>query len=732
MNNKKSFIVCYFVLHFCYSNLALAIDTKVLVKYPIEESIDFVTTPSRYREKPGDTPSTIIVVTQKQIQERGYLNLLQVLEDLPNIDIQRNVTYEGVEQISIRGIAKNNGFLILQDNIRINSPTGEPIRVNENYPIHYAKQIEIVYGPAAVMYGADALTAVINIISETAENIDGIEIKAIAEEHNSYSTYVKAGKQINENFAILAGGHFKDSDNANLAKYYPNDFILNDLTTFGGETVVKASDRVGYRGDSQSYSAFSKLTLFKNLDIGFNYAFDKHRSDASSKPDYADYGQNAYLNTEIGTAYIDYKFDFNNDLSGFLRANYSWYELAPESRFVNKFDDFTKTGGYKYAFGERKQIEGQLEYKINSEHKVSGGFSLEDYYSIPKTTDLNAPYDSDKSPDEQSLYYLGTDNTLPVKIQYESYNNIAAYLQWNAKWHDMLSTSIAFRYDENSRYGSTFNPKLGLVFKPTDEIIAKFLYGSAFLAPSMYYAGQHFGSFSGKTGETYTSGFFMLPNSDLKPETIDTFEFNFDYRITQNLNIGLNLYYNNLKDIISWEPTPEPVTDYIPGGFIRYTEHQANIGEATSYGGDLHFNYRYYFSDSILKLWGSYSYLDGELSRAGQNYTTDLPLISKHKVKLGLTYTYLNKYTLTSKFYWVDEINSTRTEANHPDIVQTIAPYWRVDLYANAKIDDSFSLFLNVTNLFDKRYYNPGFFASSMFESPQDPRTISGGFTVKF
>lgn len=732
LSKKAIKITAFFIIPLGLPVSADSSEMDPLLNQSLEYLMTRTVTPSRYEEKIRNTPSTVIVITKQQIQERGYTNLLQVLEGLPNIDIQRYATFDSSEQIGIRGIAKNNGFLILQDGVRINSPTGEPIPVRDNFPIHYAKKIEIVYGPASVMYGADALTAVINIISEKGEDINGVEVTGIVGEYNTYGTQVKAGKKLSDNISITAGGHYKESDNANLATYYPNEFALHDLTTFAGETVVKAQDRGAYQGDTQSYSAFSKLTFFKDLDIGINYAFDKHRSDVSSKPDYADYAQKAYLNTEMGTVYANYKFDFLEDFGGFLRANYSWYELSPESRFSNKYDDFTKTGGYKYAFGERKQLEGQLEYRLNEQHTVSGGFSLEDYYSIPKTADLTSPYNPSQSPDQQNEFYQGTDNTLPVKIVHKRYHNIAGYLQWNANWHEMLSTSVAFRYDENSRYNGTFNPRLGLVFKPTDKITSKFLYGSAFLAPSMFYAGQHFGSFSGKTGNTYTSDFFMLPNSNLKPEKIDTFEFNLDYQVTKDLNLGANFYHNTLRGIISWAPTPTPVSDYIPGGFLSYTEYQTNIGKATSYGADFHFDYRYSFSDSDLKLWGNYSYLDGKLSRADQNYVTALPMTSKHKVKLGLTYTYDNKYTVTPKLYWIGRTNSPQSEPDNPQTLQTISAYWRVDLYASAKLMDNFSLFLNVNNLFDRRYYNAGAFSASLTASPQDPRTVSAGFTYQF
>lgn len=709
-----------------------------LIDLPFEALMDMtidITTASRYREKSSDTPSTVIVVTKQQIQERGYINLSQVLQDLPNIDIQRYASQLTSEQYSIRGIAKNNGFLILQDGIRINSPTGEPIPVNDNYPVHYAKQIEVVYGPASVMYGADALTAVINIITDKAEDIDGVETKGIVGEYNTYANYIKAGKKISENLSVIAGGHYKESDNADLGQYYPNDFALHDLVTFGGRTVTPAQDRTGYQGDSASHSAYAKLTLYKDLDIGVNYSLFKGRSDIGSRPDYADYGADAYLNTGLGTAYANYRLHINDKLSGFLRANYSWYELTPESRFSNIYNDFSRSGGYKYASGERKQLEAQLQYQINPIHTLSGGISLEDYYAIPKTVDLDNPYNPDKNPDAQQAFYAGTNNTLPVKMQYFGYENIGTYIQWSANWNTMLSTTAAVRYDGNSIYPNTVNPKIGLVFKPTDQLVTKLLYGSAFLAPSPMFSREHYGSFSGQQNAQgqYTSDFFNIPHPALKPETIDTVEFNTDYQITDKLTLGINAYANWLDGIISPTLTPMPVSNYIPGGFISTTQHNDNIGNSIAYGGDVHFNYQQQFSNAVLKLWGNYSYADGELSHADSGDSTGLPDVAQHKVKLGLTYTLQDKYTITPKLYWIGAANSWQVTAHNPGKLQNVPSYTRLDLYLSAKVVKNFSLFLNVSNLLDQRYYNTGDrYDSSMVYSPQDPRVVSGGFVYQF
>ena len=62
-----------------------------------------VTTPSSTSQKLEDAPGTIIVITKQQIEERGYVNLLDLLQDLPGIDVNQKSVEEYYNQVSIRG-----------------------------------------------------------------------------------------------------------------------------------------------------------------------------------------------------------------------------------------------------------------------------------------------------------------------------------------------------------------------------------------------------------------------------------------------------------------------------------------------------------------------------------------------------------------------------------------------------------------------------------------------------
>ena len=133
-----------------------------------------VTTATRSPEDLLDAPARVQVVTAAEIQGRGYRSLSDVLEDLVDFKVDYAGDPDLPTQLTVQGTRGGNRIVLLLDGVRISSPTGEPLPVLANYPVHNARQIEIVYGPASALYGADAFSAVINVISRNASESAGV------------------------------------------------------------------------------------------------------------------------------------------------------------------------------------------------------------------------------------------------------------------------------------------------------------------------------------------------------------------------------------------------------------------------------------------------------------------------------------------------------------------------------------------------------------------------------
>jgi outer membrane receptor for ferrienterochelin and colicins len=135
-----------------------------------------VTTASKFSEKLSDAAGVVSVVTQDELQRFGGTTLLEVLERVVGINVSS--TFLGDSSlIAVRGdqTRANAGHILILIN-------GRPVReileggvssdILESFPIDILERIEVVKGPGSVLYGSDAFSGVINLITKKAEGKD--------------------------------------------------------------------------------------------------------------------------------------------------------------------------------------------------------------------------------------------------------------------------------------------------------------------------------------------------------------------------------------------------------------------------------------------------------------------------------------------------------------------------------------------------------------------------------
>ncbi|MCV6637788.1 TonB-dependent receptor [Candidatus Albibeggiatoa sp. nov. NOAA] len=702
---------------------------RLLMHLSLEELFDVpimtVTTASRREEKITETPANIMVVTKQQIEQRRYVNLADLLQDLPSVDIQRFNDSERYHSIHFRGHEK---FLILQDGIRIDSPTGDTIPIADNFPLYHAKRVEIVYGPgAALYYGSDGFTGIINIITEDANDIDGFNVSAsLGTDGYRYSSFL-TGKQITEKLRVTAGGHFQSDGNTSLAAEYPSVYDFGDLTNFAGDVVIPAEQRESYTASQRSYSLFAKMNIQDNFILGFNRSFFRHLTNVAERPNHTIYDGSSFWTTQIDTLYGQFLFDISDKLSSETLLSYSNYELDPESKYRNIFSDYRDA--YRYADGSKLSAEQLFVYDYSAKHTIVSGLVFEELQSIPQTPDLPRRFDIDKPLYAQNFYYDGTD--LPININDVKYNNYAVYVQAHSGWTDKISTIMGLRYDYNSRYDSTINPRFGLVYKWSDTTNIKFFYGESSRAPYPAESLSHFGSFSGQQNERgeYLSYFYHVPNEGLDTEKARNYEFSIIHKPNNTWESIVNVYRMDVEDFIM-STTDSTPTQFLQGAHLLNTERSGNVGTAHYYGLDWNVTYSTEVMDEYkLDIWGNYSLSNSYISLPnGGNFKA--PYLPRHKLKLGATLSYLNKWFITPKLYLVERTKLFRFDEEG---TQVDSPgYVVANLHAGYKINEQLSTAVDIYNVFNTHYYHAG--GSSLDTSfdaqPQPLRTFV--FSVKY
>ena len=325
-------------------------DLEQLMPLSLMELINIpVVTASRQYETRDQTPAHILVITRQQIRERRYKNLADLLEDMPGIDFQRGTKSSQYNQFSMQGYTGPNKLVVMLDGVRIGHPAGGTYPIAENLALYAARQVEILYGPAAALYGADAVTGVVNIITASADKLQGAWGEIGGGNFGSREASFMAGLKTDGELALNVGGHWQRAQRAPLQDFYPTEFADKAARTFAGKVVIPAAAREDYVGDISSRSLFARLDWGQNLTLGLYRNGFGSLTSTGDPPATALYLEDARWLTRTDTVYGKYRTEFTPAVSGELVLDYSRMEVDPSSHYVNIYN--SSVSGYSYVRG---------------------------------------------------------------------------------------------------------------------------------------------------------------------------------------------------------------------------------------------------------------------------------------------------------------------------------------------------------------------------------------------
>jgi outer membrane cobalamin receptor len=110
--------------------------------------------------------SSVSIVTRHEIDERGAQSVLEVLREVPGVEVNQSGRRGGVTGVFIRG-GNSNYNLVMIDGIQMNDFGGgfdfAPLAVDG------VDRVEVIRGPQSALYGSNAVTGVINVVSQRGE-----------------------------------------------------------------------------------------------------------------------------------------------------------------------------------------------------------------------------------------------------------------------------------------------------------------------------------------------------------------------------------------------------------------------------------------------------------------------------------------------------------------------------------------------------------------------------------
>lgn len=436
------FFICI-LLSPLYSGVRYFIDSDE--SYSLNDTIildDIVVTGTMPKVNLRNVPMSISVVSGNKITQRLQPSLLPLLaEEVPGLFIsQRGVMGYGVAAgaaggMSIRGIggSPTSGVLVLIDgHPQYMGLMGHPLA--DSYQSMMTERVEVVRGPASVLYGSNAMGGVINIITRKQES-DGSH-KSAQFSYGSYNTLS----------AELSGGFRKSQfyTNGSLSYNHSDGHRENmDFEQFNG--YIKA----GY-DFTDNWNSFIDVNLSKSLSSNpgavtspiIDNDADILRGVASASL------ENNYDNTS-GAVKLFYNFGTHNINDGY--NDYS--SFIPDYRFRSNDQMFGASAYQSFSF-----FEG---------NKTTAGIDLQRFGGEAITKFPNEP---------------ARDST-QVDIHL---NNVAVYLNVQQTVMDeRLTFNAGIRLDHHELNGSEWVPQLGLSFTPTSYTSIKGILSKGFRNPTI-------------------------------------------------------------------------------------------------------------------------------------------------------------------------------------------------------------------------------------------------------
>jgi outer membrane receptor for ferrienterochelin and colicins len=448
-----------------------------------------------------NSPVRVELIDQAAIKTTGMVNLGNILQEQTGLQITNHVR-SGVQMM---GLNPDYTLILIDGQPMIGRVAGvlDLTRVS----VGNVQQIEIVKGPMSSLYGSEALAGVINII--TRKPADGVSARL-------YGQIIERGARETQAEIMVGGAAFELTLFGNYKSTLP--FVRTQVLEKDTLTVPFA----GFT--DRTLQARAKWYAAPNLSFSANVRLFGTQSEG------------VFIETFFGQVAANKGSVEQNDVSATLAMEWTLGKARLSAQtYASVYSEF-------YNFDV---AQGGAGIRDNLMRRISR--SLVQY---------------------DVLWFARNRFTLGGEFQYDDasgsryptqplYRTAVAFAQWEGNPLDWLSYAASARYDATSAFGSSFNPRFSVLYKPTDAVQIRASGGTGFKAPDFR---QLFVEFSNRlSGAGYDLvGAYRLGGT-LQAERSSAFDLSVAWNAGDIVldgtslgvwNLDARLYRNNLTNLI--------------------------------------------------------------------------------------------------------------------------------------------------------------------------------------
>jgi len=492
---------------------------------------DYISIATGAKQLIKQAPAVASVITSADIIASGAADFDELLMQIPGLYASRAGMYEPLN--AVRGVYSEYSNQVL---VLVNGVSQSQILYGGRGPIPTAlpliliDRIEVIRGPGSAVYGADAFAGVINIITkEPAKSESSLGLRV--ESFNSKKLQLQYQSNIGEVSTLLT---FEGGKSAGDDSIVDSDLQTVLDSAFGTQASL-APGKIRRGGDSIDLHLYLNYQGWKfrsgyqsRLNFGTGVGFSSVLDPIGKRNIRNYYAELVYETKSLSDWNSEYKISYFK-----ISAKQSLQLFPPGS-----------TGGGTEIFSEgvlgvpeynEKHVRGEVSTFFTGLEKhrvrVGAGFDLSGFDNIED----HRNFDANNQPLGEFIEATDIEDLVFLSPHKREVYYFFVQDEWNIApdW----DFTLGLRFDEYSDFGSTFNPRLALVWQASYNLTVKALYGRAFRAPSII--------------ELYVENNpSVLGNRNLNPETMDTYEIAFNYKPTGNLDLNFNLFHYEIDDLI--------------------------------------------------------------------------------------------------------------------------------------------------------------------------------------
>jgi iron complex outermembrane recepter protein len=494
-----------------------------------------VTSVSKKEAKLARTAASVFVINQDDIRRSGATNIPDLLRMVPGVEVAQ--INNNSWAVSIRGFNQlySNKVLVLVDGRSVYSPVFSGVFWDQiDMPLEVIERIEVIRGPGASVWGANAVNGVINIITKSSKAAKGGLVSATTSTEGDASGMSAYGGDLGSNGSYRAFAKYSEVAGSEEPDGSPAHDSWSRLHSgFRSDWDLSASDTLTVEGE-----------LFSNRESQGLYRFPF--SESSETP---------YMQ-QVDVA------------GGNLLARWT-HTLANGSDFTLQtyYDQFQRNDVQQPIRERTLDVDFQHHLTVGTRQDIVWGLG---YRSLEMN--LPAGYQVPATPPARTdgLY--------------------SAFFQDEIRLASTVWLTLGSKLEHNAYTGFEYEPSARIAWAPDAKQTLWASASKAIRQPSLAETGMTTQLGSAPLGPGLAAAIQLLPNPHFLSEQIRNYETGYRRQLKKALSLDADVFFSFYRDLATFEPQ---ALEIIPGPapVFEIPIITENKGRATSYGGEVSLNW---------------------------------------------------------------------------------------------------------------------------------------------